>query len=569
MKKNTPRNETPVSNLDINERTGDVDHHAPHLVRMSSLHPNYVRQKLSVVPTPVRLMVEDDLGSMTENWTHEEIEDERRLVRFNFTRVTHSDYLVKFEAVRKDDFTHDQPIISCIFWKEKNMHIATSVDIILILEYLVQLSFTIEEKNRIRRNLQSLKPYTISRANKSCQRFFNVLMNMEDPRPRNIEKDLKVFKWGDLFNAFNKVISKYSTNTKKTVPNLSGKFPRENSDVLSLASGGVSKNRGSNDYETSFLPNERLKVLKRKVNQSRNLNQLNINGMNKLFQHALTPADPIRIKNERTKLLLDNLDGSNKDAENIGHSVESKDDLKVKDAIVPENFDVKFRPPAPITTGMVSECPTSASISGSESNSRFGSISSVPPSSTNSMTQSSDSQSDYSNTFNQGSTSTQISLDAIDTNMANEKKLYPTTKDIPKVQNSLGISNYHINNYREQQYPFQTQLYYNTDTDYKPLSENNVRIFDERIKEHDVHLPPINTGANRHVGLRDGGIELPPLKLQNGQKFTGPLPGPSVIQSNIEEYRKQSPNNITPVESNNSMMMNFKPINGPYRSAGP
>ena len=34
-------------------------------------------------------------------------------------------------------------------------------------------------------------------------------MSMENPRPRNIEKDLKVFDWSDLGRAVQKVMSKY------------------------------------------------------------------------------------------------------------------------------------------------------------------------------------------------------------------------------------------------------------------------------------------------------------------------------------------------------------------------
>ncbi|ODV77017.1 uncharacterized protein CANTADRAFT_56973, partial [Suhomyces tanzawaensis NRRL Y-17324] len=146
---------------------------------------------------------------MTENWTLEEKENQRRLVKFKFIRLSPAEYFVQFDPIKKEQYDHTSPIISCIFWKEKDLHIVTSVDIILILEYLVQESFSIEEKNRIRRNLQSLKPQTISRTNKQFGRFFKLLMSMEDPRPRNIEQDLKVFRWSDLFKAINKVISKY------------------------------------------------------------------------------------------------------------------------------------------------------------------------------------------------------------------------------------------------------------------------------------------------------------------------------------------------------------------------
>lgn len=189
----------------------------PNFIRTSSLDPNFIRNNLSLVNTPVKLLFEQDHMDMTKDWTEEETINQRRLVKFDFARLSPTDYLVKFKPIKKSDFTNSAAIISCIFWEEKELHIVTSVDIILLLEYLIQDSFTIEEKNRVRRNLQSLKPYTISRTNKTYQRFFQLLMNLEDPRPRNIEKDIKVFKWSDLFKALSKVISKYTSNENATL----------------------------------------------------------------------------------------------------------------------------------------------------------------------------------------------------------------------------------------------------------------------------------------------------------------------------------------------------------------
>lgn len=189
----------------------------PNLIRTSSLDPNYIRRNLSSVNTPVKLLFERNSKEMTEGWSPEEVHDQRRLVKFDFERLSPSDYLVRFKPIEKLEYANGSVVVSCIFWEEKELYIVTSVDIILLLENLIQESFTIEEKNRVRRNLQSLKPYTISRSNKNYQRFFQLLMSMEDPRPRNIEKDIKVFKWTDLFTALSKVISKYSSNNNANV----------------------------------------------------------------------------------------------------------------------------------------------------------------------------------------------------------------------------------------------------------------------------------------------------------------------------------------------------------------
>lgn len=149
-----------------------------------------------------------DLELMTRNWSALEIQHSRRLVRFNFTIENYTQF-IDFEPIQISQYDNMKPTISCIYWPEMNSYVVTSVDIILLLEYLVHQTFDVEEKNRIRRNLQSLKPNTISKANLNDRNFFNLIMSMENPRPRNIEKDLKVFHWSDLRKAISKVMSKY------------------------------------------------------------------------------------------------------------------------------------------------------------------------------------------------------------------------------------------------------------------------------------------------------------------------------------------------------------------------
>ncbi|KAK7679833.1 hypothetical protein QCA50_017160 [Cerrena zonata] len=216
-----------------------------NLIRTSSLDPDYIRQNLNLINTPVKLLFEKDVNSITLDWSQDEMMNERRLVQFNFNRISPTDFWVEFNPIAKKNYTPEIPIISCIYWKEKDIHIVTSVDIILILEYLVQESFSIEEKNRIRRNLQSLKPYTISRTNSSLQRFFNLLMSMEDPRPRNIEKDLKVFKC----NTSNNNTPNGGGSSSATITDDSNSSP----DDLDK----ISNERDSNDSSANELSNEK------------------------------------------------------------------------------------------------------------------------------------------------------------------------------------------------------------------------------------------------------------------------------------------------------------------------
>lgn len=258
------------------------------LVRTSTLDPVYLNENINHINTLVKLLFKDNIKSMTQGWTPTEIENHRRLVKFKFERVSASEYVIEFEKIDKKDFDHTSPIISCIGWKEKDIFVVTSVDIIVILEYLVRQSFSIEEKNRIRRNLQSLKPLTVTRLSEEHKAFFSLLMSMEDPRPRNIEQDLKVFKWENLSTAINKVIAKYSIVDEYAEPTEIAEST--NSGLLHLLAtepatepasrmddecGQLKKedyklvNNFNNSNNDVFIPSERIKVLKRKLNQGR------------------------------------------------------------------------------------------------------------------------------------------------------------------------------------------------------------------------------------------------------------------------------------------------------------
>lgn len=88
----------------------------------------------------------------------------------------------------------------------------TSVDCIYLLEQLVNTKFTVEEKNRIRRNLEGYHPLTVSKGRPESGNFFRLIMSFSAPKPRNIEKDVKVFPWKTLGQALKKIISKYSAD---------------------------------------------------------------------------------------------------------------------------------------------------------------------------------------------------------------------------------------------------------------------------------------------------------------------------------------------------------------------
>ncbi|KAI7887648.1 uncharacterized protein EV154DRAFT_520325 [Mucor mucedo] len=109
-------------------------------------------------------------------------------------------------------------VISCIYWRERNDYFITSVDCIYLLESLIGIQFTVEEKNRIRRNLEGFRPLTVSKCKIECADFFKLIMSFPHPKPRNIEKDVKVFAWKTLPHALRKIIRKYTPSYITSAP---------------------------------------------------------------------------------------------------------------------------------------------------------------------------------------------------------------------------------------------------------------------------------------------------------------------------------------------------------------
>lgn len=161
--------------------------------------------------TKAQLVLEGELNSMVNNWTTAEWDAKRRLVQF---KRSQSGNLIRatFEAVTLEDRTSGLPCVSCIWWEEKRECYVTSVDTISLLEALVAVRFTVEEKNRIRRNLEGFRPATVSKAKVESEEFFKLIMGFPNPKPRNIEKDVKVFPWRILATALKKIIGKYASH---------------------------------------------------------------------------------------------------------------------------------------------------------------------------------------------------------------------------------------------------------------------------------------------------------------------------------------------------------------------
>ncbi|KAI8969582.1 hypothetical protein BD414DRAFT_503094 [Trametes punicea] len=210
------------------------------------------------------LQVETPLDTMAElrDWDPEERRIGRRLVRFS--RVQEGCTLrVACEAIKPSDYNDGETVVSCIYRPADatgpgdtpvSKCCITSVDIIFLLECLVGDIFNIEEKNRIRRNLEGFRPKTVSKNKVGTEEFFQKIMDFPAPKPRNIEKDVKVFDWAVLPQALDKIISKYTlypAAVKKQDGD--GSSPEGSSTPMTL-SPNMSQSASATPYSESASP---------------------------------------------------------------------------------------------------------------------------------------------------------------------------------------------------------------------------------------------------------------------------------------------------------------------------
>ena len=171
-----------------------------------------------MIQSPYRASLEirgNNLNSMTQNWTMPEWQAKRRLVQYQ--RYQNGPLIiVDFSPLDPDQYNSNIHCISCILWEERNEYFVTSVDCISLLEALVNTQFSVEEKNRIRRNLEGYHPLTVTKSDLDSRNFFRLIMSFTSPKPRRIEKSIKIFKWSLLSRALQKIVSKYSADYSRS-----------------------------------------------------------------------------------------------------------------------------------------------------------------------------------------------------------------------------------------------------------------------------------------------------------------------------------------------------------------
>ncbi|KAG1445389.1 hypothetical protein G6F46_011974 [Rhizopus delemar] len=167
--------------------------------------------------------------SMKLQWQSWERQAGRRIVLFTLK----TEYPVPGSNIRNLSF-HCHPIrktncedkkrtpfaISCIYWETKRDYFVTSTDVLWLFACLLSVTLTKEEKNRMRRNLQNLDPITVTKDFSKPHvdvEFFHRIMAYKSPVVRNIDKDIKVFRWSNLCDALNKISKNFVPSNSSIV----------------------------------------------------------------------------------------------------------------------------------------------------------------------------------------------------------------------------------------------------------------------------------------------------------------------------------------------------------------
>lgn len=204
----TPLDDDSTSTAHHTPRIGGIAPGQPDLLRTSQIPAGDPAAPVATFSNKAILKLQGDLNQMAMGWSNEEWTNRRRLIQF--WRQQESNVInATFRPIAQNEFVPNSIVISCIFRDDWNECFVTSVDTIYLLEALVGVRFTVEEKNRIRRNLEGFKPMTVSKSKADSEPFFKLIMGFPNPKPRNIEKDVKVFPWKILASALKKIISKY------------------------------------------------------------------------------------------------------------------------------------------------------------------------------------------------------------------------------------------------------------------------------------------------------------------------------------------------------------------------
>lgn len=153
------------------------------------------------------LLIPDDLSSMAHRWTPAEIDARRRVVVFAH-RLEPTLQIPSFRPLAAGEDPSNSLCVSCIYWAARGDWFITGLEVVTLLERLLAapMRFCMEEKNQLRRILDSFGPLDVKREDPDTEGFFRLIMAFPDPKPRNIEATVRVFPWSVLARMLQSII---------------------------------------------------------------------------------------------------------------------------------------------------------------------------------------------------------------------------------------------------------------------------------------------------------------------------------------------------------------------------
>jgi hypothetical protein len=156
------------------------------------------------------LNVGGGLNGMCDGWNQDEKDARRRIIQLCRSQAGNV-ITATLELVTKTSHFADKLRISCIWWEEKGECYITKADIMALLESLVGVCPSNEEKSRLSKLLEkNLRLVSVSETQSdSSRKFFKLIQEFSGPRPGNGKPVLRVFLWRNLTSALEELVSRY------------------------------------------------------------------------------------------------------------------------------------------------------------------------------------------------------------------------------------------------------------------------------------------------------------------------------------------------------------------------
>ncbi|KAJ3223107.1 hypothetical protein HK099_001508 [Clydaea vesicula] len=167
--------------------------------------------------TAIKFKSMDSFESMMKKWSTLETESDRKIVKIDieydkkiFLTCSTIQYPYNTGHDEDDDDSlstecnsnhDDYKVVSCIYLKELDDYFITSPDLIHLFEKIIKKTISFENKNRMRRVLEVFKPITIKKKPEGNSNF-NTIMKLNFPKPRKVEKDIKIYADYAMKNPF-------------------------------------------------------------------------------------------------------------------------------------------------------------------------------------------------------------------------------------------------------------------------------------------------------------------------------------------------------------------------------